>query len=197
VKKTALALVLVITVLLFGYLVLVISSHEEVNSSPTASPLTPSSSASPAPTFTPTPSPSATPSPTATSILSSPESVSYWNASSDVFMNAATVVIIDSPENDTTYFTNSVTLTVHVGTQLHYIRSVYYTADWLERGSQIFYHLASYGRGSYLMPRGVSITMAITGIPAGNHSITVFADSCEKPGETPASSSVNFIIDIK
>lgn len=126
-------------------------------------------------------------------------SVTFWDAPPDAIIEPTTVIII-SPEENRTYPTNNVALTVNVGIQpvyddlgvnSHYIRSVYYRADWLEKGEQIFYHLAAYEGKTYLMATKISVTLNLAGIPDGNHNITVYASDSYSI-DTP--STVNFTI---
>jgi hypothetical protein len=123
--------------------------------------------------------------------------VSYWDAPPDAITEPTTIIIV-SPENRT-YATGNLSVTVNVGVQriikdganTHYIRAVWIKADWVEINEQ-FYHLTSYGGVWYLMPPTISFALDLTGIPEGNHNLTVYASDSY---DIVTTSTVYFTID--
>ena len=180
--KVALALALVLMSLVTLTVVAIYyfsinQPNQKEQAAPTVSP-TPTSSPEPTASLRPTASPVPTPSPTPKPYPKPDPTVVitpwYWNQSL-YSSNDSSIVIIASPENDKTYNTSSVTLSVNVGTRLSFIHSVSYKADWPGSGNNIFFHLGNYGGNLYLFPTQMSITLKPTGIPEGNHNITVYA----------------------
>ena len=114
--------------------------------------------------------------------------VSPWGGASD---SNVSLVIIDSPTNNTKYSSNSVTLTVHAAApSWSYMINLYLSANWLPNGKVLFYHF-NYRSGPLIFTKGISVTTTLVGIPEGKHTITVTAN----PNTSiEGSTSVNFTI---
>lgn len=135
-------------------------------------------------TITPMPTPILTPTPTLKS--SQGIQLSSWQPPSDTI---GSIVIIDSPTNNTVYSTNNVTLIVHAGIQSPYMMvDVYLETDW-SNGTVLFNNM----NNGLVTVSGLTITTTLTGIPEGSHTITIIANSAS--GSLSASSSVSFTID--
>lgn len=140
----------------------------------------------------PEPTPS-TPDQGSTSVSPAPANppdiqLSVWNG---VSPSNESIVVIDSPTNNTVYPTKSVTLTVHAGApSWSYMINLYLSADWLPKGKVLFYHF-NYRSGPFLFTQGISVTTTLVDVPDGNHTITITANTYTS---IEGSSSVNFTI---
>jgi len=109
--------------------------------------------------------------------------------------------MITAPQEGKAYNTNSVNLAINVGaTAPSFVYTVSYTGDWPNSGNNLFFHLGNYGDGLRLFPTALSLTLKPTGIPDGNHTITVYAVILRGQADGPAivtnlSKSVNFTVD--
>ena len=150
---------------------------------PPQSTFSPTPTASPIPTSPPETSPYPTPEPT---VVITPW---FWNGSQFSNDNSS-IVAITSPENDAVYNNDSLNFTVNVGTNLSFIQSVVYNADWLvNQNNTIFDSIESSQGNAY------SITLTLDEIPVGNHNLTVIAYVVDDEGfYSSVSSSVNFTV---
>ena len=137
----------------------------------------------PTETSTPDPSPSPPPAPKPTLCISDVK-LSDWTSD-----RPNSVVVIDSPVNNSVYTNSTLTLTIHAKAQSHIILiDVFMNTDWAG-GTGLFNNINSGDVGAM----EITIAATITGIPSGNHWITVIAnDYCVPAG---GSDSVNFTVD--
>ncbi len=125
-------------------------------------------------------SPALEPTPSATLTPPKPTiSFTLWHTNSSVIQQPTNeldhmppICEIVSPENQTKLPTNNFTLNVNVASYFWVINSVYYNADWVEGIHQIF----------GIQPNGIdaynaSITVNLSEIPDGNHTVTVYANT--------------------
>jgi len=105
-------------------------------------------------------------------------SFSPWHTSSPVIQppesqeaHVPPIVDIMSPENQTVFLTNNVTLTINVATYFWIIDSVYYQADWQEGIHKIF------GIEPNYYGLNASIVVTFPQIPYGSHTVTVYANT--------------------
>ena len=133
------------------------------------------------PTTTPSPSisPTYTPTPNVSNIK-----LSQWTSNSD-----KSLVVIDSPIKNSVYSSSTITLIVHASAREHIILiGVDLKTDWAGT-FQLFNNI----NNGWLCASQITITATLTGVPDGNHWITVCAnDYCVPAG---ASATINFTVD--
>ncbi len=119
-------------------------------------------------------------------------SFTQWNTSTPAIEAPANrladihpIVEITSPQNQTTFQTSNVTLTIDVASYFWIIDSVYYQADWQAGIHQIFGVQPNYEDAL-----NATITATFTQIPLGNHTVEIYANTHD---DTHASSAVAFL----
>jgi hypothetical protein len=107
-------------------------------------------------------------------------SITQWHTSSPVIQPPATqeahippIVRIVSPDNQTVFQTNNVTLTIDVASYFWVIASVYYKADWQDGIHQLFGILTN----PDVYPLNASIVATFPQIPYGNHTLTIYVNT--------------------
>jgi hypothetical protein len=107
-------------------------------------------------------------------------SITQWHTSSPVIQPPATqeahvppILRIVSPENQTVFQTNNVTLTIDVASYFWVIDSVYYQSDWQDGIHQLFGVLTD----PDIYPSNASIVATFPQIPYGNHTVTVYVNT--------------------
>jgi hypothetical protein len=117
-----------------------------------------------------TPSPSSTPQEPTVSFTLWHTDYPVIQAPTDRLAHIPAVIEIDSPENQSVWQTNAISLKVDVASYFWVIDYVYYEADWLNGRHQIFCV-----QPNYTDALNASITVNFTDVPSGPHNITVYA----------------------
>jgi hypothetical protein len=106
-------------------------------------------------------------------------SFTQWHTSTSVIQTPANrladiqpIVEIISPQNQSSFQTSNVTLTIDVASYFWIIDSVYYQADWQAGIHQIFGVQPNYDDAL-----NASITATFTQIPLGNHTVEIYANT--------------------
>jgi len=132
-----------------------------------------------------TPSPSPTPQePTVSFTLWHTDSP-VMQAPTDRLAHIPAVIGIESPENQSVWKTNAISLKVDVASYFWVIDYVYYEADWLNGRHQIFSV-----QPNYTDALNASINVNFNDVPSGSHNITVYATTNDG---SHSSANVSFV----
>jgi hypothetical protein len=106
-------------------------------------------------------------------------------APTDRLAHIPAVIVIESPENQSVYQTNAISLKVDVASYFWVIDYVYYEANWLNGRHQIFSV-----QPNYTDALNASINVNFPNVPSGQHNIKVYATTNDG---SHSSTNVSFV----